>query len=292
MPESVSRIRGVVGEITFIAPIKQGFVPGLDAPQHKPIRYADRLRLVLEAFNDREDQYDATRARRVPTGLRAFGGIQFAHLALIDGDTRLLFSVDFDGSPHDYLAGLAINVPWLLELVFSNCQGWQPVEGNPGTLIKFIEAHQVLTNFWYAHLPGATVRDREWLHALDEELDSFASAHEASRDAVARLRARVAERMAPMLHSERVLSLFQQQQRSFDAHAKPADAERVDKLAHQLGNATPAGTPQRELDPALRTIERYRFETLFERYFPEAVVVAAADESFGAPASPKQGAAR
>lgn len=274
MPESVSRVRGVVGEITFIAPIKQGLVPDV----RERIRYADRLRLVLEAFNEREDQYDGVQIRAVPTALRAFGGIHFAHLALIDGETRLLFSVDFDGSPRDYLAGLAGNVPALLELVFSNCKGWQPVAGRPDVLIKFIEAHQVPTNFWYAHLPGATVRDREWLHALDSELDAFACAHEASRDAVARLRARVAERMAPMLHSERVLSLFEELQQAVDEQVQAAAAK------------TGAGMPREPLPP-VRTSARVQFKALFGPYFAEDAVEKAATESMGRQSPPNEGAA-
>jgi hypothetical protein len=254
VPESLSRARGVLGEITFIAPIRRGPVPDDEAPNTSPrraIRFADRLRIVLEAFNDREDQYDSVRTRRVPLALRAFGGIHFAHMALIDGETRLLFSVDFDGAPRDYLAGLANNVPWLLHLVFSNCEGWKPVENDPWQLIRFIEAHQVKTHFWYAHMPELTARDLEFCDAMNQALDAAALGGAAEAQLVSQLRARVSGRTAPASLPERIDQMFEEQDRA----TKPSPT------------------------PDIRTIARLQFAQTFGNLYPEAIVKRALTES-------------
>lgn len=161
-----SRRRGATSEITFIAPIKRGRVA--EPSSARELSHADRLKRVLAVFNTREDRFDGVTP--VPLGLRAFRGIHFAHLVMLDGDTRFMFSVDFDGLASDYLAGLSADVPWLLNLVFSACEGWQKVDDQPHVLIDFIERHQIETNFWYAHQPALSVRDIEWLDTLRSEL--------------------------------------------------------------------------------------------------------------------------
>jgi hypothetical protein len=257
VPESLSRTRGVVGEITFIAPIRRGPVPDDETPNgtspRRPIRFADRLRMVLEAFNDREDQYDGVTAKRVPMALRAFGGIHFAHMALIDGETRFLFSVDFDGSPRDYLAGLANNVPWLLHLVFSNCEGWKSVENDPWQLIRFIEAHQVKTHFWYAHMPELTARDLEWFNALNQELDSAALDGGSKAELISQLRALVSTRTAPLSLTLRIDQMFEEQER----------------------------VTRRDTYPGIRSIAKTQFAHAFEPFYPEAIVQRALRESLG-----------
>lgn len=152
---SKSRGRGVISELTHIAPIKQGMVPG------KPISYADRLRTMLEVFHKREDP-------GFPGVIRMFRGIHTSQWALLDGDTRLMLNVIFDGDLHGYLRGLARDVSGVLGLVWSNCEGWQSPYDNPQALIDFIERYQVRNNFFYAHNPGLTVPDVEGLQSLRE----------------------------------------------------------------------------------------------------------------------------
>src|SRR5688572_16474989 len=144
-----SRKRGQISELTHIAPIKQGYV----FPPYagvKPIRYADRLRTVLEAFNNREDL-------GAPGVIRLFRGIHNVKWALLDGDTRLMVNVVFDGDLHFYLRALARNTSGLLSVVWSNCEGWKDPHDDPKLLIDFIERHQVRANFFYAQYPELTV---------------------------------------------------------------------------------------------------------------------------------------
>lgn len=164
-----SKSRGEVTELMHIAPVRAGMIPT------KRLRYADRLRVVLEAFNRREEL-------GFPNVIRLFGGIHFAKWALIDGDTRLVLSVVFDGRWEDYLRTLARDTPALLHLIWSNCDGWRPLYGDdenpqviapPGKLtaaqerlagerfMEFVRAYQVETQFLYAHEPLRTAKDGE-----------------------------------------------------------------------------------------------------------------------------------
>lgn len=170
--KSISRAE--ISELMHIAPIRRGMTAA-----ERSLPFADRLRLVLRAFNDRETQ-------GFPNVIRLFGGIHSSHWAMIDGDTRLLLCVVFDGKWHDYLRLLARDTPALLHLIWSNCEGWVPlyddIDAAPRSpeqqaraserMFEFVDAFQVPLSFWFAHSPRLTVRDVEWLeelrHATDE----------------------------------------------------------------------------------------------------------------------------
>lgn len=214
--------RGATSELTFIAPIRRG-----EVPDRSGIRHADRLRAVLEAFNARENAFAG--GADVPLALRAFGGIHFAHLALVDGDSRLLFSVDFDGSMHDYLAGLSSEVPHLLHLIFSNCVGWEPVEDQPRKLVAFVESYQVKTNFWYAHAPELSVKDVEWLQSLREVVEELAR-NETTRECGVRLLSEATARNAPRSTKGRLAQLFKAARPDETARAKESFAKGFAKL--------------------------------------------------------------
>ena len=160
MVASISRSRKELSEILHIAPLRKGYVPAseLGVPR-RDITFADRLKIVLESSNKREDA-------GFPSVIRNFRGIHTAKWALLDGDTRLILSVVFDGEWHDYLAGLTFVVPGFLHLVWSNCEGWEDVAGSPEKLFRFIQAHQVRVPFFYAQHPELTARDIDWLEAL------------------------------------------------------------------------------------------------------------------------------
>lgn len=150
---SKSRGRGVISELTHIAPIKQGIVAG------KNITYADRMRTMLGVFHDRETQ-------GFPGVIRLFRGIHTSQWTMLDGDTRLMLNVIFDGDLRGYLRALTRDVSGLLTLVWSNCEGWESTYNNPQALIDFIERFQVRNNFFYAQHPSLTVPDVESLMSL------------------------------------------------------------------------------------------------------------------------------
>jgi hypothetical protein len=225
MADLPSHRRGAVSELAFIAPVRNGSftLPGAAAGSLQ-VRYSDRLKRVLEAFDDREDHYEKLEIRRVPLALRAFGGIHFAHLVLIDGGSRLLFVVNFDGSIRDYLAGLANHVPALLNLVFSHCVGWEPVANRPEQLIKFVERYRVQTNFWYVHDPGLSARDVQWMAALRAALHA-APSHATSTELVANLLAQVGRASAPVSFKDQMAAMFAEAEERRPHYLEIAEAQ-------------------------------------------------------------------
>jgi deferrochelatase/peroxidase EfeB len=167
MVDPVSRSRREITEITHIAPVCGGLIP-LDrrGPDSAPITYADRLKVILDTFQRREDG-------GFPNVIRMFRGIHTAQWSLIDGDTRLMLHVVFDGDWYDYLRSLAYEVPAFLNLIWSNCEGWEPVGDDPDKLFKFIKAYQTKVNYLYATNPDLTVRDIAWLKQLRSVVQSL-----------------------------------------------------------------------------------------------------------------------
>lgn len=189
---SRSRSRGQISELTHIAPIKQGLIPG-----STDMRYADRLRVVLETFNAREE-------RGTPGVIRVFRGLHTASWALIDGDTKLLLSVVFDDDLHGYLRGLVREVPATLALVWSNCEGWADPADDPQILIDFIERYQVRMSFFYAQYPELTVPDVEELLQLKA---AYAKADVALPSTRA-LQSELHRAMTPVSNATRIDRLF------------------------------------------------------------------------------------
>jgi hypothetical protein len=180
MPISVTKGRGQISELTHLVPIRRGSVPQNELghwEQGPAPSFANRLRIILKAFNDREDA-------GFPSVIRLFRGIHVSKWALIDGDTRLLLSVMYDGDFTDYMRALARDVPAMLHLVWSNTVGWEPFERsasgmpdldvmgrNTERLMRFIRAHQVEVSFLYAHHPDLIVRDIEYLKQFKRAVD-------------------------------------------------------------------------------------------------------------------------
>ncbi|HKP59198.1 MAG TPA: hypothetical protein VJV78_20890 [Polyangiales bacterium] len=213
---SLSRSRDKISELTHIVPIKQGFI---DAPAagERPIRYADRLRTVLDGFQRREDS-------RLPSVIRQFRGIHFVQWTLLDGDARLLVNVLFDGDLNGYLRALANEVPGMLNLVWSNCEGWRNPRGNPQYLIDFIQKFQVQVSFMYAQHPQLTVPDVDRLIQLRDLVDEGVGR--------AQLDAKFYERTRPHSAAERLRDAWRNvpdldgQLRRFDAGLNPLYTKR------------------------------------------------------------------
>lgn len=191
MAESISKKRGQLTELTHLVPIRAGLVPDDEWGKKGLPRgsFADRLTIILRGFDSREDQ-------GFPSAIRLFRQIHSAKWVLLDGGTRLLLSVVFDGDWGDYMRGLAREVPAMLHLIWSNTVGWErdfaslPIAQRSESLMHFIETHQVAVSFLYLHHPHLTVRDIDKLvstestepreRAIARELGSVAERREIS----------------------------------------------------------------------------------------------------------------
>lgn len=169
LAEKESRTVGRVTEITHLVPFKKGGPRGSHG-----IRYADRCRIVLDAFDDLERE-------GFVSPVRSFSGIHFARWTLIDGDTRLLFTTNFDGTWEDYIGDFVRKIPWSLGLIWCNCEGYPPdftgPNGEPragasdhALFSRFVRHYQVPAGLFYAHYGNLGVRDIRYLQVFHQEV--------------------------------------------------------------------------------------------------------------------------
>jgi hypothetical protein len=189
--ESVSKARGRISELTHLVPIRRGPVPDDEwgdpwahEQRLEPLErtsFTVRLGTILRAFDERE-------RAGFPSVIRLFRQIHFAKWAIVDGGTRLLLSVVFDGHWGDYMRALAREVPSMLHLIWSNTVGWERNFGGlpPATrserLMTFIRTHQVEVSFFYAHHPHLTVRDIDSLACEQTRERAPRSEYELARE--------------------------------------------------------------------------------------------------------------
>ena len=90
--------------------------------------------------------------------------IHFAHWAIVDGGTRLLFFSNFDGSWESYLDDFIEKAHAGLTLAWGNCTGFPPAEyltlkgATQGRLFKnWARCSMTPSRFWYAAYPLLTV---------------------------------------------------------------------------------------------------------------------------------------
>ena len=127
---------GVHSIITAIAPIKAGRL--------------EQLRAVLAAFNNPE--------RTSP--ISVISKIHFARWVIIDDDTRLLFTTNFDGSWNDYIDEFVDKASDGLDAIFGNCEGYPEGGSRDRDAFKqYIREHEYQASLFYTAYPDSTVND-------------------------------------------------------------------------------------------------------------------------------------
>jgi len=123
---------GKVTELTLINPVKRGQGPA--------------LRQFLGQIS--------------PTSIRALEAIHFARWVLIDDDTRLLFTSNFDGSLLDYLRDFVQVMPDGMDGIWTHCEDY-PERGcrDFAAFSSWVQKYQLATTLWYAAYPAASVKD-------------------------------------------------------------------------------------------------------------------------------------
>ncbi len=108
----------------------------------------------------------STRHVYVRGRLARVGTIHFARWVLLDGNQRLLFASNYDGSLDSYMDDFINKVAWGLNLVFSNGIGYPRtrflvLDGakNEQAFKYYIRRHQLPTEVWYKAYPGLTALD-------------------------------------------------------------------------------------------------------------------------------------
>lgn len=103
--------------------------------------------------------------------------IHFARWVIIDDNTRLLFTTNFDGSWDDYVDEFIDKAADGLDAIWSNCEGF-PEGGsrNRAAFKQYIHDHEYRADLFYEAYPDATVKDiqkalrirQKWEALLDE----------------------------------------------------------------------------------------------------------------------------
>jgi hypothetical protein len=108
----------------------------------------------------------STRHVYVRGRLARVGTIHFARWVLLDGNQRLFFGSNYDGSLDSYMDDFINKVAWGLNLVFSNGIGYPrtrflALDGakNEQAFKYYIRRHQLPTEVWYKAYPGLTALD-------------------------------------------------------------------------------------------------------------------------------------
>ncbi len=159
MAAARSQFDNRVSELTHVAPIRQGLIPGQET-----LRYVDRLRIVLDAFR-------VGQGRGAPDPLDKVRAVHFARWAIIDNDTKLLFASSYDGEWSRYLDAFRRKVPGLLDLIWQHCEDY-PLAVSP-TFDAWVERFQQTVSLFCAAQPDLTVRDIERLARIREVLSEI-----------------------------------------------------------------------------------------------------------------------
>lgn len=131
---TVSKTIGQVTELTVIAPLKPGA--------------ATTLRQVLNGLQVTPD-----------SPIKQIGTIHFARWVIIDNDTRLLFTSNFDGSWENYLRDFSQKTPDGMDRIFGHCDGYPEGGCRDFEAFKaYVAKYQVTTDLFYAAYPETSVK--------------------------------------------------------------------------------------------------------------------------------------
>ncbi len=143
----IGRRQGKVSELTVIAPL----VPG----------GAQRLRAFLETLHGTIGNELVDRV----------GTVHDMRFVFLDNDTKLLFCTAYDGDWDVYIEDFATKIPDILDLQFSDVDGWPGVRS---PMVKdFIASHQITADFWYVANPNMTVVETRRLERIGEATEEF-----------------------------------------------------------------------------------------------------------------------
>ncbi len=165
-----TQLQGVT-DLTVVAPIKEGAVPGA----LNTFTYVDRLRRVLKVLNalrqaSREAALEASPFADSVARFRTVHFFRFAILPASDASPRqqLLLNVTVDGGWEPYMRFIWQPMGSMLDVIFCHCEGY-PLARLSGfqEYIAWVRDHEVVGRFFFAD-SGATVTDHHYQRRLTE----------------------------------------------------------------------------------------------------------------------------
>ncbi|MFK7836448.1 MAG: Dyp-type peroxidase [Sulfitobacter sp.] len=151
---------GSASELTVLANIKPGFVP---IPE--PITYAARLRLHLRMLSAlRRGGLESDRAGVYVGPVDNLRTLQYVRWTLIDDDTRMLLSVNFDRPLEPYIRRIVDQAGPLLDTILCHCEGFIGHASDQGYegFLDWATRHQVPVELFAAAAPDVTVDDADY----------------------------------------------------------------------------------------------------------------------------------
>jgi len=159
---------GGASELTVLASIKPDFVPS-----RLLISYAARLRVHLRTLGAlRRRGLEGQRAGVYTGSLDALRTLQYISWTLIDDDTRMLLSVNFDRPLEPYLRRIVDVAGPLLDTILCHCEGFEGYSSDHGfhKFMEFANTHQAPVELFAASNPNLTVDDGDYLVQGDRDL--------------------------------------------------------------------------------------------------------------------------
>ncbi|MEM6303861.1 MAG: hypothetical protein AAF744_04025 [Pseudomonadota bacterium] len=163
---------GSSSELLVLADIKPGFVP-----IRSPITYAARLRRHLKLVDAlRRSGLETESAGNYVGPIDSLRTLQFITWTMIDNDTRMLLSVNFDQPFEPYIRRIVDVSGGLLDSVFCHCVGFDGCSSDQGfhKFMAFIEANQAPVELFAASAPNTSVDDTDFYLEADANIRSGA----------------------------------------------------------------------------------------------------------------------
>ncbi len=168
MAQVFSNHIGSSSELLVLADIKPGFVP-----IRSPVTYASRLRRHLKLVDAlRRGGLETDSSGNYVGPIDSLRTLQFITWTLIDNDTRMLLSVNFDQPFEPYIRRIVDVSGGLLDSVFCHCVGFDGHSSDQGfhKFMSFIEANQAPVDLFAASAPDHSVDDADFFREADANL--------------------------------------------------------------------------------------------------------------------------
>lgn len=167
-----TRLQGIT-DLTVVAPIKTGFVPGA----FNSVTWAERLMRVLRTLNAvrQASRESALKPNPFADSIGRFRGIHFFRFAVVPASDasqqhRLLLNVTFDGGWEPYMRVIWGPLGTMLDLIFCHCEDYpMAFQCTFEDYTKWVRKHEVPSSFFYVD-SAATVGDLQYLQQLERQI--------------------------------------------------------------------------------------------------------------------------
>ncbi len=161
---------GNASELTVLADIKKGFVPVME-----PLTYAARLRIHLRMLSAlRRNGLETDRGGVYVGPVDNLRTLQFVRWTLVENDTKMLLSVNFDRALEPYIRLIVDIAGPLLDTILCHCENFVHSSSDQGfeKFLAYATRYQVPVELFAAAAPDISVDDGDYFLKLDRTLRS------------------------------------------------------------------------------------------------------------------------